>query len=79
VEEDEEVYKNIMLAYIDEFNHFMNQFEIDLRSGSFLDMDTKLHDKYIGDGSAVDYSKLVSLNLELKLSITKLRQLLSFK
>jgi len=73
VDEDDEVYKNLMIAYIDKFNIFMNQFEIDLRSGSFLDMDTKLHDKYIGDGSDVDYNKLVSLNVELKLSITKLR------
>ena len=63
----------MMLAYIDKFNTFMLQFEIDLRSGSFLDMDTKLNDKYIGDGSPVDYDKLVSLNVELKLAITKLR------
>ena len=67
-----------MLADIEEFNSYMHQYEINLRSGSFLDMDTKLHDKYITSTPA-DYAKLVGLNVHLKEEITKLRRLLSFK
>ena len=59
VEEDNEQYREIMLAKIDQFMDEMKEYDFNPRSNSFLDSDTKLHDKYLKGNRDITYSKLV--------------------
>ena len=38
-----------MLADVAAFHGDMQKYDFTMRSGSFLDMDTKLHDKYLAN------------------------------
>lgn len=55
------------------------QYNFNPRSNSFLDSDSKLQEKYLLFGRIIDYSKLVSLNLDIKNKTTELRRLYSHK
>lgn len=77
VEEDNEQFRAIMLADIDQFMHEMKEYDFNPRSNSFLDSDTKLHDKYLKGNRDIGYSKLVQLNAEIGSKSTVLRRLYS--
>jgi hypothetical protein len=77
VEEDNEQFRDIMLAEIDQFMHEMKQYDFNPRSNSFLDSDSKLHDKYLKGNRDIGYSKLVQLNAEIGGKSTVLRRLYS--
>ena len=77
VEEDNEQFREIMLAEIDEFMLEMQQYDFNPRSNSFLDSDSKLHDKYLKGNRDVGYQKLVQLNAEMRSKSTVLRRLCS--
>ena len=77
VEEDNEQFRDIMLAEIDQFMHEMKQYDFNPRSNSFLDSDSKLHDKYPKGNRDIGYSKLVQLNAEIGGKSTVLRRLYS--
>ena len=79
VEPEIDLYKRMMLQNIKEFTTDMQEYDFALRSGSFLDMDTKMHDKYIKPGEEASYSKLVQLNVNLKNQMTILRRMYSYK
>lgn len=55
------------------------QYNFNPRSNSFLDSDSKLQEKYLLFGKIIDYSKLVSLNLDIKYKTTELRRLYSHR
>ena len=57
-----------MLTEVAEFHSDMHAYDYNMRSGSFLDTDTKLHDKYLANNDTMpaDYKKLVDLNGQLK-------------
>lgn len=57
----------------------MHKYDLNLRSGSYLDMDTKLHEKYLRSALPAEYALLVKLNVELKAEIAKLRRQYAFK
>ena len=69
-----------MLKEIEQFMvEMQKQYNFNPRSNSFLDSDSKLQEKYLLFGRIIDYSKLVSLNLDIKNKTTELRRLYSHK
>lgn len=79
VEPDIELFKRMMLNEIDTFVVDMQQYDFVLRTGSFLDIDTKTKDKYIKPGQPASYNKLVKLNVDLKYEMTVLKRVYSSK
>lgn len=57
----------------------MQAYDFNLRSGSFLDSDHKLHDKFIKGGQQADYNKLVQLRVRMQDQMTILRRYYSSK
>jgi hypothetical protein len=55
------------------------QYNFNPRSNSFLDSDSKLQEKFLLFVRIIDYSKLVSINLDIKNKTTELRRLYSHK
>jgi len=69
-----------LLKEIEQFMvEMQKQYNFNPRSNSFLDSDSKLQEKYLLFGRIIDYSKLVSLNLDIKNKTTELRRLYSHK
>lgn len=66
VEPEIELFKRMMTNEIELFVVDMQQYDFNLRAGSFLDIDTKTKDKYIKSGQPVSYNNLVKLNVDLK-------------
>jgi len=50
VEQDVELYKRILVNEIEQFTIDMQCYDFNLRSGSFLDADHKLYNKFITAG-----------------------------
>ena len=57
----------------------MQAYDFNMRSGSFLDSDHKLHNKFITTGKLAPYAKLVQLRVCLKEEMRKLKRLYSSK
>ena len=57
----------------------MAQYDFSIRSGSFLNSDSKLHDEYIKSEEKCSYNKLVGLNIKVNTNMNILRRLYSFR